>query len=116
MKSSRDRSTICKSDSLGLAKPQREGCQDQSTSEDISASAGVPASKKMKKCPTSEMKCASAVNGTFHPSGPKFLNAWLWSTLNSHLAPTVTNGLSVLYVKREVKLYGFPVVMGRLRG
>ena len=61
--------TICKSDSLGLAKPQGEGCQDQSTSEDISASARVPASKKMKKCPTSEMKpCASAVNGTFHPS------------------------------------------------
>ena len=38
-------STICKSDSLGLAKPQGEGCQDQSTSEDISASAGVPATK-----------------------------------------------------------------------
>ena len=40
--------------------------------EDISASAGVPAYKKMKKCPTSEMKpCASAINGTFYPSGPE---------------------------------------------
>ena len=64
------RSTISKADSLSLAKPQGEGCEDQSTSEDISASAGVPASKKMKKCPTSKMKpCASAVNDTFHPSG-----------------------------------------------
>ena len=33
----------------------------------------------MKKCPNSEMKpYASAVNGTFHPSGPKCLNVWLW--------------------------------------
>ena len=56
------RSTISKSDSLDLAKPQGEGCEDQSTSEDISASAGVPASiikDNEKKCPTSEMKpCA----------------------------------------------------------
>lgn len=54
---------------------QNKPGRGQQASEDISASAGVPASKKMKKCPTSEMKpCTSAVNGTFHPSGPKFLN------------------------------------------
>ena len=37
-----------------------------------------PAAKKMKQCGPTSVELKPDVKGTFHPSGPKFLNVWLW--------------------------------------
>ena len=53
----------------------------RSESDDISVNGAgePPAAKKVKQCsPTSAELKPADVKGTFHPSGPKFLNVWLW--------------------------------------
>ena len=76
---------------------------NQMTCISVSGAGEPPAAKKVKQCgPTSAELKPADVKGTFHPSGPKFLNVWLWKHYKlSLLALTVTNGLCVLYAKRR---------------
>ena len=53
----------------------------RSESDDISVSGAgerPPAAKKMKQCGPTSVELKPDVKSTFHPSGPKFLNVWLW--------------------------------------
>ena len=84
----------------------------------VSGAGEPPAAKKVKQCgPTSAELKPADVKGTFHPSGLRFLNVWLWKHYKlSPRAITVTNGLCVLYAKGEMKPFGFLAVMGLLQG
>ena len=96
---------------------QYAGSRSESDNISVSGAGEPPAAKKVKQCgPTSAELKPADVKGTFHPSGPKLLNVCCGSTISSLLALTVTNGLCVLYAKREVKPFGFLAVMGRLQG
>ena len=73
---------------------------NQMTYQSVVRESLLHAAKKVKQCgPTSAELKPADVKGTFHPSGPKFLNVWQW-----------------IYAKREVKPFGFLAVMGLLQG
>ena len=58
---------------------QSAGSRSESDDISVSGAGEPPAAKKVKQCgPTSAELKPGDVNGTFHPSGPKFLNVWLW--------------------------------------
>ena len=92
---------------------QSAGSRSESDDVSVSGAGEPPAAKKMKQCGPTSAELKPDVKGTF----PSFWSSCgCGSTISSLLALTVTNGLCVLYVKREVKPFGFLAVMGLLQG
>ena len=57
---------------------QSAGSTSESDDISVSGAGEPPAAKKMKQCGPTSAELKPVVKGTFHPSGPKFLNVWLW--------------------------------------
>ena len=94
---------------------QSAGSRSESDDISVSGAGEPPAAKKIKQCGPTSAELKPDVKGTFHPSGPKFLNVWLWK--HYKLTPRANcMGLCVLYVKREVKPFGLLAMMGLLQG
>ena len=91
----------------------------RSESDDISVSGAgePPAAKKVKQCgPTSAVLKPADVKGTFHPSGPKFLNVWLWKHYKLSPRANCDKWALCALCQKEGETVGFLAVMGLLQG